>query len=142
MSIINFDEKHGLNPSLDICFYCGEDKGVVLFGKLNSDIKGHFESQGQSEDGKAPRKVVMTKTPCKKCIEHMKQGVLFISIDESKTVDEENPYRTGYMTLLKEEAVVRIFCEDMSKKMLERRAVFLPDEMWDLLKLPRGEYDN
>lgn len=139
MSGIRLDKKHGVNPSLEICYFCGDAKGVVLFGKLHTTLRSSFEKQGQSRDGEAPRSVVMNQEPCSKCIEYMKQGVMLISVDESKTEDENHPYRTGCLAVLKERAISEIFDEETAKTLLEKRAAFVPDQMWDALGLPRGE---
>lgn len=136
---IRLDEKHGVNPSLEVCFYCGEDIGVVLFGKLHTTLRSSFEKQGMSRDGEAPRRVAMSQTPCDKCVELMKQGVLFVSVDVSKTEDQRNPYRSGCVAVIKDEAISRMFDEDTAKDLLEKRAAFIPDEVWDALGLPRGE---
>lgn len=35
---IRISEKHGANPTIPICFFCGEDKNeVALLGKLSGD---------------------------------------------------------------------------------------------------------
>jgi hypothetical protein len=34
---IRLSEKHGVNPSLMLCFYCGEASGVALLGRLKGD---------------------------------------------------------------------------------------------------------
>ena len=35
---IRLSEKHGLNPTLGVCFFCGEETGEIgLLGKLKGD---------------------------------------------------------------------------------------------------------
>lgn len=36
---ITLSEKHGLNPSLEVCLACGKDMGIVMFGKLKDDVE-------------------------------------------------------------------------------------------------------
>ena len=54
---IRISEKHGVNPTIPICFYCGEDKNeVALLGKLHGDkeapmrmwINGDYEPDDSS----------------------------------------------------------------------------------------------
>ena len=56
MAGIYMSEAHGVNPSMEVCFWCGKNKGVVLFGKLKGDKK-------------APRECAFNYEPCDKCKE-------------------------------------------------------------------------
>lgn len=73
---IRLSEKHGVNPSLDLCFLCNEPKGVALLGRLPGDAE-------------APRQAVFDEEPCDKCLEWMKQGIILISVDESQSPPEK-----------------------------------------------------
>ena len=69
----------------------------TLTEKNAEEIKSlHNKSVGYSEE------------PCDECKEHKKQGFIFIEVDESKTEDKSNPYRTGNMWVIKKEAAERI----------------------------------
>ena len=69
----------------------------ILTEKNAEEIKSlHNKSVGYSEE------------PCDECKEHKKQGFIFIEVDESKTEDKGNPYRTGNMWVIKKEAAERI----------------------------------
>ena len=39
---IKLSPKHGLNPSMDLCFWCGEPKGVILCGHMHSAFSDRF----------------------------------------------------------------------------------------------------
>ena len=68
-----------------------------LTEKNAEEIKSlHNKSVGYSEE------------PCDECKELKKQGFIFIEVDESKTEDKSNPYRTGNMWVIKKEAAERI----------------------------------
>ena len=125
---IPFSDKHGVNPTIPKCFFCVEDKNeIILMGKLKNDVK-------------APRGMVFDQVPCDKCAGYMKQGVILISVDEEKTDDPKNPWRTGGWVVVTADAVSRMPFEDSSRKdILKKRAAFISDELWDLLGLPRGE---
>jgi CRISPR/Cas system-associated protein Cas10 (large subunit of type III CRISPR-Cas system) len=121
--------KHGVNPSLEQCFVCLQDMGVILFGRLKGDAE-------------APRKVCLgsNSEPCPKCQELMKQGVILISVDEAKTKDRSNPYRTGGFVVVRDKFIRRVFRpKKVVEDVLRRRLAFVPDDAWDLLGLPRGE---
>lgn len=36
---ITLSEKHGLNPSLEVCLVCRKDMGIVMFGQLKDDVE-------------------------------------------------------------------------------------------------------
>lgn len=118
---LRLSQKHGVNPSVEKCFLCGEAKRVVLFGRLR-------------EDKEAPREVVITQEPCDKCKDYMKQGVILIS-----TKDDDRDYRTGGWVVLRDSAIERIFEEEKAKQLLTSRVAFIADSLWDAIELPRGE---
>jgi hypothetical protein len=122
---IRLSKKHGVNPSLITCFYCGEDSGVVLFGHLPNDAE-------------APHRAgCIDRQPCPKCVERMKQGIILISVRDGEEGD--NPYRTGGWVLLKEEALLRvgIHPQELLDDILKRRVAFIPDNTWAMLGLPK-----
>lgn len=126
---IRLSEKHGLNPAIPKCFFCNEDKNVIIIpGRLPNDAE-------------APRGMVWDHEPCDNCKAIMAAGVIFISIDEAKSKsDPQNPWRTGGWLALKDEAVKRIGIQpsELEGEILKKRVVFIPDEAWDALGLPRG----
>lgn len=84
---IKLSEKHGVNPSMDICFYCGEVTGIALMGKLPGDKE-------------APRHCCTSVEPCDKCKEKYKDYVLIVEMP-----NEEKPTPTGRWFALKKEAL-------------------------------------
>jgi len=124
MSRIRVSEKHGVNPSLGVCFYCGEDDGtVVLPGRLKNDAQ-------------APHKAVWTRDPCSKCQGYMNQGVILIEVDEKKTVDHSDPYRVGGFAVVRDEAIEKIFDPpELVKDILRKRIAFITTETWNLVGL-------
>jgi len=111
---IKLSEKHGVNPSLDICFWCGTPKGVALFGKLR-------------DDKEAPREVVTGYDPCDECKKNMAMGITFIE------ASSDHGY-TGRWWVLKEEAV-RGFIKDKSllDDVIEKRKCMVTPETADAL---------
>lgn len=118
---ITLSEKHGVNPGITQCFYCGEDSGLILYGKLKGDAE-------------APKRVVADYRPCTKCEELMKQGVFLIEVRDGESGD--NPYRTGRQWVITEEAVARIFEGAAQQSALKRRCAFIDQQTANLIGLP------
>ncbi len=122
---IRLSEKHGVNPAVPRCYFCGDHKNeIVLFGKLKGDVE-------------APSNPVMDMEPCDTCKGYMEQGIIVISVRDGETGD--NPYRTGGWAVLKEEALDRmgIQPQELKEQILKCRWTFMPDEAWDMLRIPR-----
>ena len=94
---IRLSEKHGVNPSMEICFFCNEAKGIVLFGKLRNDVE-------------APREVLINYEPCDKCKEKFKDGVTVVEVTTEQqhknqpsitTHNDEELYPTGAYVVVK-----------------------------------------
>ena len=92
-------KKYGINPSVDTCFICGKETSVVLFGTSYKDENG--------KTAEAPRKTC-TGQLCNKCQKVIDEGgIFFIAVKDGESGN--NPYRTGQIIAIKEEAVQRMF---------------------------------
>ena len=116
---IRVSEKHGVNPSLGLCFWCGtEDGTVLLLGKLPGDAE-------------APRRMCVTYEPCDKCRTNMESGIVFIEATPQATRDGQpalrsGAYPTGRWAVVREEAVRRIVQPpDVLAGVLRHRKAFL-----------------
>lgn len=101
---ITLSKKHGVNPSMDVCFWCGEPKGLALCGR----IKG---------DAEAPKRMVTSLSPCDKCREKFMLGVHLIEVTDDGSrfgdnkafafVDTEGKphWPTGRYVVMKPEAM-------------------------------------
>jgi len=112
---IRLSQKHGVNPSLGVCFWCGEDDGtVLLLGRLK-------------DDAEAPRRACVSYEPCAKCAEQMAQGIQFFEATDTPNHTGLPPmangaYPTGRWVVLKEEAVGKVITnEDMLARTLRYR---------------------
>lgn len=104
---IKISPKHGLNPSLVKCFWCGNDKGLVLMGKIGVG----------KEDPEAPRDVVIDLIPCDDCKKRFSEGIHIVEATEDGTCFSNNRnfrmtsfggkvfYPTGRWCVLKEGAI-------------------------------------
>jgi hypothetical protein len=78
---ISVSEKHGVNPSIPICFYCGEGKNeVALLGKLKGDVE-------------APHYCLLDMEPCDLCKERRESGIHLIIVSGDQTDEIEDQRR-------------------------------------------------
>ena len=128
MSGIRISEKHGVNPSLIKCFFCGEDKGIALLGKLKGDAQ-------------APMSGVFDYEPCDKCKAIMDQGVTIFEADTKPFRDNQPPfdgnnnYISGRYVVIKREAVNA----DLNG---QNRAFMLPGEFQELCDEYKKDKDD
>lgn len=94
MGSIRISEKHGLNPSLSTCAWCGREKGeIVLFGRLKNDAE-------------APRKAIVDYEPCDTCKKQWQTGVTVIEVTRIPPTDgrpmiSKDIYPTGRLVVVK-----------------------------------------
>lgn len=109
MSSIKLSKKHGVNPTVCKCFFCGEDKAIALLGHIGDYRKG--------EDIEAPRECVMDYEPCDKCQENMNKGVTLIEVSDTQPQDrrpamkaqgDQEVYPLGGWCVIKPEVFSRI----------------------------------
>ncbi len=128
---IKLSPKYGLNPSMGVCFICGEDSGEIIIPGLITKKN----NLGHPEEAEAPRRAVWHKEPCPKCKEYMKQGIILLSVRNGENGD--NPYRTGKFVVIKEEAMKRmISTKELLTDVLKKRMCFIEDKVWNNLGLP------
>lgn len=104
---IRLSEKHGVNPTLPKCFWCGKDTGeVALLGKL-------------PDDKEAPRSCFISYDPCPACTEIWSKGVVFIEVEASSSKREmiaPGAAPTGRHFAIRKDAFERIFDDSESSK--------------------------
>lgn len=103
---IKISKKHGLNPTIPVCFWCGEEKHeIALLGEVKTDDGGEF---------KAPMHMVLNYEPCEECQRKMNMGVTLVEVTSQPTSEnhlpiQENAFPTGKWVVIKPEAARRIF---------------------------------
>lgn len=118
MGGVRLHPKHGVNPCLDLCFLCGEPRGVALLGAASKRITGQDEAPHGG--------VAFDPEPCDKCKGYMQQGVIFIGVDEDRTTDPENPYRTGEFLVMSDSWVERnVLSPELRDTVLRSRVCFV-----------------
>ena len=121
---IKLSKKHGLNPSLMLCFWCGEAHGVAICGRLKGDAE-------------APRQMVVDYEPCESCKQKFDTGVALIEVSEVPGASTQPPitaregtdyYPTGRYIVVNDAGVSAAFLPDMAKTLLEKRRAYLHTE--------------
>ncbi len=120
---IKLSPKHGVNPAMGQCFWCGEDDGtLVLMGR-------------QPDDKEAPRHIVTSYQPCAKCQANMDKGVTFIEATTTANSKGQPPMGQGYPTgrwcVVKESAVREMVQEPLLSQMLKAHKTFIDPDAWD-----------
>ena len=102
---ISLSKKYGLNPTIPICFWCGEDRNeIALLGKIG----------GRNEDLEAPMKCIIDYEPCDCCKEKRKLGVTLIEVTEDSPgfnlpEIQNGIYPTGRWCVIRDEVANRMF---------------------------------
>lgn len=132
---IKLSPRYGVNPTIPICFWCGNPKNeVALMGKLG----------GRKEDLEAPKNVVLNYEPCNKCKELFSAGIHVIGVTPDKPHENMFPiskddktntelYPTGAMFVAREEWVERVLEDtpEILEHVLEDRVLMLPTDVVD-----------
>ncbi len=104
---LKLSPKHGLNPTIPVCFWCGEDKGeIALLGRIGNVRKG--------EDIEANMHTVIDYEPCPDCLAKMNSGFTVVEVTKSPNDTTSVPikkgiYPTSRFVVIKPEAANRIF---------------------------------
>ncbi len=108
-------------------------------GSPVTDVKGHFHDR------------IVDMEPCTQCKEHMKIGVILISIadGERDKVDKAmaahpgipDPRRTGRHSVALESAVLRWVGGNVEHPVLKHRWAFIEDTQWREMGLPTTNED-
>lgn len=102
---IKHSKKHGVNPTIPVCFFCGNEKNeVALLGELPDDIE-------------APKYTVLDYEPCDACKEQMDKGVAVVEVTTDPFKDgrppiQDNLYPTGRWAVLTKESAKKMFSTD------------------------------
>ena len=127
---LRISEKHGINPMIPQCFFCGQDKNeIVLLGRLPGDAE-------------APKHGVIDHEPCDSCKEYMKQGIMVISVSDDATNDDDNPFRTGKLAVVKDKAIKELLDEEAYAEVNKKRCMFVNDSMWKQFFTPEEEEEG
>ena len=138
---IRVSMKHGVNPSMSVCFWCGGDDGtILLLGKLPGDKE-------------APRRTVASYEPCATCKEKFALGIVVIEATKHPTHGEKqeplardsdaypDAYPTGCHVVVRREAFLPILTPESVRAGVEKsgRCVVDPETFAQLFGHLDGE---
>lgn len=92
---IRLSKKHGVNPCIPVCAWCGKEKNeVALLGYIKGDVE-------------APKNAVINYEPCDECKKAWSRGVVVIEVVPDPEVEGqrefvEGAYPTGRWVVVKE----------------------------------------
>lgn len=122
---INLSPKHGVNPTIPICFWCGKEKNeIALLGRI-----------GGKKDLEAPKHAILDFEPCEECSKNMDKGITVMEATSEPNEACEVPYQNNntyptrrYVVLTKESAQ-RIFINDLGIKIdFDKHSKFFLDK--------------
>ena len=119
---ITMSPKYGVNPTIPVCFFCGEEKQeIALLGKLKGDVE-------------APHRMCLDYEPCEKCKQAFTQGILLVGVvthplPDNRPPIQENLYPTGSYMLVTESFIERFLADDVKTKeqVLKTRKLLLEE---------------
>lgn len=121
---IRLSAKYGVNPSVGVCWWCGEDDGTVILAGL------------LPRDKEAPHRAVWSKEPCPKCVERQATGITLIV---ASPAGSDPPKPTGQWYVITEDAARRFLSGDMLDATLRSRKAFIEPEVVAMLGLDQIE---
>ena len=103
---IKISPKHGLNPCIPVCIFCGKQKNeIAALGMLKGDAE-------------APMSAVINYDPCDECLANWEMGVALIRVSRKPPQEGMPPiqvsgsdrlYPTAQYTVITPDAAKRIF---------------------------------
>lgn len=126
MPSIRLHPKFGVNPTLAVCFFCGQQSGDILL-------------LGDAYKGEAPRQKIANYQPCDTCKAQMAAGITLI---EAIPADDKHPAMvnglapTGRWWVITEDALGRLPITDTFKEQARKsRKMMLQPEVAKLFGL-------
>lgn len=135
---IELSPKHGVNPTIPCCFWCGKKKNqIVLMGRIRRKEEGKQRATGDYE---APHGVVLDYEPCDECAEAFSQGVQLIEC--VTTIGDERPaltkdengkpvYPTGRTVVITPESAQRVFNNVEAEMLQAGKKLFMTPQVFN-----------
>lgn len=128
MSGIPISPKHGVNPTMLVCFWCGKPKGIALMGNQKGDIK-------------APPYVVGDYDPCPNCEDIFNKGICLIGTVKEpilegmppigETNEGEPVYPDTTYCVVQEDCIHQMYSNrpEMLQNVLQSRTLLVPSQL-------------
>jgi hypothetical protein len=131
----------GANNRVFTCNSCGQKHIGLPKGRKCQSKDCHSVGNFEPRELTDSERIHLGVEICGECSEFMKMGVVLISVKDGTEADETT-YRTGCMSVVKDEAIERMVQPpELAAQILAKRMCFVPDEAWDALGLPRENFD-
>lgn len=114
---IELSPKHGLNPTIPVCFWCGKDKNeIALLGRIREKTTNRFGANVTERDSdiEAPRRMVLDYEPCDECKKMWESGVAVLEAQQTPIMPnqpeiQKGIYPTGRLVVVTVEGADRVF---------------------------------
>lgn len=132
---IRISPKHGLNPSITTCFFCGKDTGVALLGRMKNDTE-------------APRHIIVNYEPCDDCKAIMAQGITLLEATDTPPAPDmppvqENTWLTGRYMVIREPAFRNIINDtELAENIIKAGKAFIDPQTFKALMTHSGQDDD
>lgn len=122
----------GIGLIKECCPACGNvfENGIAISKRIFQSEAGKEKFEKELENP-----IGISEDLCSECKEHASNGIIFVGVDESKTTDIKNPWRTGLFAVVKEEAVKEFISEPMLSQVLKVRMCYIEQEVAESIGL-------
>ena len=135
---IRLSKKHGLQPTMPLCYYCGKAKGTIaLLGHAGDALA---RAIGRS-DGEMPKEVWLPGDidPCDSCAK-IGVGIVEVMDDMDGMSSKQAAHKglTGNRWLVKDSMIEQLMADDPEKlaEVLQKRVVIITEQASEKLGLP------
>ena len=137
---IELSPKYGLNPTIKMCFYCGEESGeIAIMGRIRE--KGTDGRPVRGSDVEAPKHMFLDYQPCEKCKEKLKDRFLVYRTEPADgrlPVFAKDRIATAYVGIPKEKAKEFLddclnVSEEEKQQIIEKNGLMLDNNGFDLI---------
>lgn len=132
---IRISPKHGLNPSITTCFFCGKDTGVALLGRMK-------------DDAEAPHHIIVDYEPCDDCKAIMAQGITLLEATNTPPAPDmppvqKNTWLTGRYMVIREPAFRNIINDpELAENIIKAGKAFIDPQTFEALMTHGGQDDD
>jgi hypothetical protein len=116
--------KHGLAPTIPVCWYCGEEKNEVVL--LGAKWKGKAAP---------PARAIVDHEPCEVCEKWMKRGIMLLRAVPG-TESAPKRVKSGQLAVVKEGWLDAIEDLKLREKVRRERVLYISDDVWEAAGLP------
>lgn len=114
---IEISPKHGLNPTIPVCFWCGKEKNeIALLGRIREKTTNRFGANVTKRDSdiEAPRRTVLDYEPCDECRKMWDNGVAVLEVQQTPIMPnqpeiQKGLYPTSRFVVMTVEGADRVF---------------------------------